>query len=118
MMVAVQPRIAWKICRVARSAACMRECPSRRKRAMFSTTTIESSTSRPSATTKPAMEIWLSEKPSKCSADTPMASDSGIEIITMLAARSPSGSSVIATSAMAIPKSVVSRLRRVATFSD
>ena len=57
MMVAVQPTIAWKICRVASSAACMRECPSRRKRAMFSTTTIESSTSRPSATTKPAMEI-------------------------------------------------------------
>ena len=53
MIVAVQPTIASKICRVARIAACMRECPSRRKRAMFSTTTIESSTSRPSATTKP-----------------------------------------------------------------
>ena len=36
---------------------------------MFSTTTIESSTSRPSATTKPAIEIWLSEKPRKYSAD-------------------------------------------------
>ena len=35
--------------------------PMRRWRAMFSTTTMESSTSRPSATTKPAIEIWLSE---------------------------------------------------------
>ena len=106
MIVAVQPTIAWKICRVASSAACMRECPSRRKRAMFSTTTIESSTSRPSATTKPAIEIWLSEKPEKYSTDRPIASDSGIEIITTPAARSPSGSSVIATSAIAMPKSV------------
>ena len=38
-----------------------RLAPSRRWREMFSTTTMESSTSRPSATTKPAIEIWLSE---------------------------------------------------------
>ena len=36
-------------------------CPSRRCRAMFSTTTMESSTSRPSATTKPAIDSWFSE---------------------------------------------------------
>ncbi len=59
--VAVQPRIAAKICCVPASAACRRVAPSRRWRAMFSTTTMESSTSRPSATTKPAIEIWLSE---------------------------------------------------------
>ena len=59
--VAVQPRIATKICRVPASAAFVRDAPSRRCRAMFSTTTIESSTSRPSATTKPAIESWFSE---------------------------------------------------------
>ena len=32
---------------------------------MFSTATMESSTSSPSATTKPAMESWFSEKPRK-----------------------------------------------------
>jgi len=32
---------------------------------MFSTTTIESSTSSPSASTKPAIDSWLSEKPVK-----------------------------------------------------
>ena len=32
---------------------------------MFSTTTIESSTSRPSATTKPTIASWFSEKPSE-----------------------------------------------------
>ena len=55
--VAVHPRIATKICRVPASAACVRSAPSRRWRAMFSVTTIESSTRSPSATTKPAMEI-------------------------------------------------------------
>ena len=59
--VAVQPRMATKICRVPASAACTRECPMRMCRAMFSTTTMESSTSRPSATTKPAIDSWLSE---------------------------------------------------------
>ena len=59
--VAVQPRMATKICRVPSSAACTRELPMRMWRAMFSTTTMESSTSRPSATTKPAIDSWFSE---------------------------------------------------------
>ena len=49
---------------------------------MFSTTTIESSTSRPSASTNPAIESWFSEKPVKYSGASPIANDSGIEIIT------------------------------------
>ena len=85
---------------------------------MFSTATIESSTRRPSATTKPAMDSWLSEKPRKYSTAMPKASDSGIEIMTMLAARKPSGSSVSSTTAMAMPKSMYRRSRRVATLRD
>ena len=56
MSVAVQPRMATKICFVPASAAAVRDMPSRRCRAMFSVTTMESSTSRPNATTKPAMD--------------------------------------------------------------
>ena len=59
--VAVHPRMATKIWRVPSSAACMRDFPMRMCRAMFSTTTMESSTSRPSATTKPAIDSWFSE---------------------------------------------------------
>jgi hypothetical protein len=59
--VAVQPRMASRICLVPRMAASVREWPMRRCRAMFSTTTMESSTSRPSESTKPAMVIWFSE---------------------------------------------------------
>ena len=58
---AVQPTMATKIWRVPAMAACTRLSPSRWCRAMFSTATMESSTSRPSATTNPAMESWLSE---------------------------------------------------------
>ena len=85
---------------------------------MFSTTTIESSTSSPSASTKPAMESWFSEKPVRCSSASPMASESGIEIITMADARRPSGSSVTSTSAIAIAKSSPSWLSRCATLRD
>ncbi len=54
---------------------------------MFSTTTIESSTSSPSAITKPTMLSWLMEKPVTWSSATPIASESGIEIITTTEAR-------------------------------
>ncbi len=80
---------------------------------MFSTTTIESSTSRPSASTKPAIDSWFSEKPLKYSIESPIASDSGIEIITTSAARSPSGSSVSSTRPIAIAKSSPRRSRRL-----
>ena len=83
---------------------------------MFSTTTIESSTSSPSASTKPAIDSWLSEKPVKYSADRPIASDSGIEIITTSDARQPSGSSVSSTSPMAIAKSMPRRVSRCWTL--
>jgi hypothetical protein len=63
--VAVAPSTATAICLVARMAASVRECPSRRKRVMFSTTTIESSTSSPSAMTAPTIESWLIVKPVK-----------------------------------------------------
>ena len=85
---------------------------------MFSTATMESSTSSPSATTKPAIDSWLSEKPRKYSTAMPNASDSGIEIMTMPAARRPSGSRVSSTTATAMPKSMYSRSRRLATLRD
>ena len=59
--VAVQPMMASAICRVPAMAACVRVNPMRICREMFSTTTIESSTSRPSDNTNPAMVIWFSE---------------------------------------------------------
>ena len=63
--VAVQPTTATAIWWVAAMAASMRERPARRKREMFSTTTIESSTRRPRASTTPTIESWLSEEPLK-----------------------------------------------------
>ena len=115
---AVHPRTASQIWLVAVTAACRRGMPSRTWRAMFSTTTMESSTSSPSATTKPAMDSWLSEKPVKYSAARPMASDSGMDSITMPAARRPSGSSVSATRLMASVKSKRSRESRWSTLRD
>jgi hypothetical protein len=59
--VAVQPSTDMVICRVAAMAAARGVQPSRMKRATFSTTTTESSTSSPRAMTKPTMESWLTE---------------------------------------------------------
>jgi len=83
---------------------------------MFSTTTIESSTSSPSAMTMPTMVIWLSVKPVALSAVRPIASESGMEIITTRAAGRPSGSRVSNTRAMAMRKSSPSRSSRFDTF--
>jgi hypothetical protein len=116
--VAVQPITAMPICFVARIAASRGRCPSRRKRAMFSTTTIESSTSRPRAMTKPTMLSWLMLQPSTCSPVTPMASESGMETITTSDARRPSGSSVTSTGASAMAKSQPRRDRRSETLTD
>ena len=58
---AVQPTTAKAICLVAPIAASRFPYPSRSQRSMFSTTTILSSTSKPSATTSPTMLNWLSE---------------------------------------------------------
>ena len=80
--------------------------PARRKRVMFSTTTIESSTSRPSAITKPTIDSWLMLKPVQLQHATAIASESGMDTITTMDARQPSGSSVISTSAIAIAKSL------------
>ena len=57
--VAVAPSTATPICFVASIAASVRETPRRRKRVMFSTTTMESSTSSPSAITKPTIDSWF-----------------------------------------------------------
>ena len=59
--VAVQPSTLTVICRVARTAASRGDSPWRRCRVMFSTTTTESSTRSPSASTKPTMLSWLIE---------------------------------------------------------
>ena len=59
--VAVVPTTATVIWRVASMAASRGGRPSRRNRAMFSTTTMESSTSNPSAITQPTMESWFRE---------------------------------------------------------
>ena len=63
--VAVAPTTATVICRVASIAASARGRPARRERVMFSTTTIESSTRSPSATTAPTIESWFTVKPVK-----------------------------------------------------
>ena len=63
--VTVQPSTASQIWSVAAMAASRRGMPWRTWRAMFSTTTMESSTRRPSATTNPAMDSWFSEKPKR-----------------------------------------------------
>ena len=116
--VAVQPITASAIWSVARIAASTGGRPLRTWRAMFSTTTIESSTSSPSATTKPTIDSWFRLKPAKYSSDRPIASDSGMEIITTPAERRPSGSSVSSTSAIARAKSPPSLPSRWATLRD
>ncbi len=115
---AVQPRTATAIWRVARMAASRRLAPSRRWRVMFSTTTMESSTSRPSAMTKPTMLSWFMPKPARCSSARPIASDSGIDTMTMSDARMPSGMSVTRTSRMAMAKSRYRWSSRWATLPD
>ena len=57
--VTVQPTTEIEICWVAFMAASFLLKPSRIHRSMFSTTTILSSTSKPSATTNPTMLSWL-----------------------------------------------------------
>ena len=57
--VAVAPSTATPICLVAAMDASRRGTPARMNRVMFSTTTMESSTSRPRAITKPTMDSWL-----------------------------------------------------------
>ena len=115
--VAVAPITATEICRVACTAASRRECPARKKRVMFSTTTMLSSTSSPSAITKPTIDSWLMLNPVTSSSVTAMASDSGMETITTRLARVPSGSSVSNTSASAMAKSWPSRDRRWSTLA-
>jgi hypothetical protein len=105
------------ICRVPAMAAVIRSCPSRRWRAMFSVTTMESSTSSPRLSTKPAMASWLTVKPNAWSRANPISSDSGIDSITTPPARKPSGSRVTSTMASARPKSRNSRESRCCTFS-
>ena len=84
---------------------------------MFSTTTIESSTSRPSAITIPTIVSWLRVKPVHASPVTAMASDRGIEIMTTAAALGPSGSKVSSTSPTAMRKSSPSRASRCDTLA-
>src|SRR6266545_3084673 len=79
---------------------------------MFSTTTMESSTRRPSAISMPTIVSWFSEYPNACSAVSPIASDNGIEIITMSEDLPPSGSNVISTRPMAMRKSSPSHAGR------
>ena len=115
---AVQPRIATKICRVPASAACARELPTRMCRAMFSTTTMESSTSRAERDDEAGNRNLVQRIAEEVEQVRPNASDSGIDTITMPAARQPSGSSVSNTSAMAMPKSRYRWFSRCDTLRD
>ena len=110
------PSTATPICRVPSTAACARSIPPRSSRAMFSTTTMESSTRSPSAITNPTMDSWLMLNPAACSSATASASDSGMDTITTSEARVPSGSSVSSTSPMAMAKSHPSRDSRASTL--
>ena len=84
---------------------------------MFSTTTIESSTSKPSATTIPTIVSPLSVKPVHARPVNAIASDSGIEIMTTAAALGPSGSRVKSTSPSATRKSSPKRPSACDTFA-
>ena len=105
----VEPSTAAVISRVPPMAASTGVSPLRKCRSIFSVTTIESSTSKPSERMKPEMLIWFSVKPNRLSNSTPIASDSGIDTMTISEGRNPSGASVISTSASAMPKSRASR---------
>ena len=85
---------------------------------MFSTTTMLSSTRRPRARTKPAIDSWLRVKPKAWTRARPISRDSGIDIITTTPARRPSGRRVMRTRPTAMPKSRNSFPRRWSTFSD
>ena len=103
--VAVQPNTATAIWPVPLIAAETRSSPSRMRRAMFSVTTMESSTKSPSESTKPAIDNWFSVKPAFCNQNTPINSDIGMDSITTKPARMPSGNKVIRTRPKAMPKS-------------
>ena len=115
--VAVQPTTASVICSVAFIEASKRFMPFRIKRSMFSTTTIESSTSNPKATTKPTILNWLMLKPVLSSKNKPMSNDIGIETMTTSDARKPNGIKVKSTKMIAIPKSLPKCSSRVRTLS-
>ncbi len=116
--VAVQPTTAMLISLTPAMAASRGLRPLRLWRAMFSVTTMESSTRSPSAITKPAIDNWFSEYPIMSSAMTPMAKEAGIDTITTMDARRPNGRRVNSTRPMAIIKSRPSVVRRLATVCD
>jgi len=113
---AVQPSTASAISLVAPTAASAGVAPPRSQRAMFSITTMASSTSKPSDRISPATDNWFNVKPIRDSTMMPISSDIGIATITTLAARTPKGSKVSATMASAMAKSCPrwpSRARRL-----
>ena len=115
--VAVQPITAKLICSVALMEASKRFIPLRIKRSIFSTTTIESSTSKPNAITKPTMLNWLILKPNLSNMNNPMSNESGIEIMTTREALKPNGTKVSSTKKIAIAKSLAKCSKRVRTES-
>ena len=108
----VDPKTAIVISLVPSIAASLRLLPMRKCRAIFSTTTIESSTNSPNVRMKPATTSWLRLNPYADIASNPDAIESGIDIITMTDARQPKGNSVMRTKNNAMPKSRASSFKR------
>ncbi len=73
-------------------------------RLMFSTTTIESSTTRPTATVIAARVKMLSEKSATCRPIIAISSDSGIEIAVMMVERTDSRKTRMTSTAKARPR--------------
>ena len=61
---------------------------------------------------------WLMVNPAMSNINNPVKMESGMEIITTIAARVPNGKSVMDTNNIAMRKSFENRLSRVATLAD
>ncbi len=85
------------------SAGVSAACPVSR-RLMFSSTTIESSTTRPTATVRAASVKMLSENPPTWRPIMAISSDSGIEIAVMIVERSDNRNSRITSTAKLSPR--------------
>ena len=116
--VAVQPITAALICFVALIAASNGFVPPLTHLEIFSTTTIESSTSRPRAITAPTILSWFMLNPIKYKPVSPISIDNGIDITTIPEALNPRGSNVSRTIRKAKRKSFSSRLSLFFTFCD
>ena len=106
------------ILRAARMNASFLDTPSCSFRSAYSTTTMGSSTSTPTASTRPNMIIMLMVMPSICTTRKAIMNEIGIEVPIISAGRTPSvATQTIITSATAVKTAASSERNRFLVVS-